>query len=207
MSDRAVIIALFEELTGAQFKRARGFLKDYGVPGGTVEQIKDPDDMADLMRRYFEGSKRKEIIRDILKNTKCEDVIEKFNDYLSDSPQRSADGGGGLAAAQNVTSSASNSGEKDRMAEHEIKPLALLYVFLSDWCREDDLEKLKTFVDDDIPPRQLEKMKSGTDIFKSLEDKGIISSTNVNYLKKLFKRMQKEKLVTKIEDYEAGRFP
>ncbi|XP_070576457.1 uncharacterized protein [Ptychodera flava] len=90
------------------------------------------------------------------------------------------------------------------MAAREIKPLALLYVYLSDRCRRDDLDKLKTFVDDDIPPRQLEGMNNATDIFKSLEDKGIISSDDVNYLKTLFTQMEKKNLVTKIEEYEAN---
>ncbi|XP_070544096.1 astrocytic phosphoprotein PEA-15-like isoform X2 [Ptychodera flava] len=83
-----------------------------------------------------------------------------------------------------------------------IDPLASLYVDLNEFCIDEDLDTLKVYVKEDISPRQLQKMRNATDIFRSLEDKGLISKEDVSYLKELFEKMGKAKLVKMIEQYE-----
>ncbi|XP_070550745.1 uncharacterized protein [Ptychodera flava] len=87
MSNREEIADIFLELEGAKFKRAKAALKDHNVPGGMVERVNDADDMADLIQGHFRHGERKKIIISILRKIKCENVIEKFSDVLSDPPQ------------------------------------------------------------------------------------------------------------------------
>ncbi|XP_070545926.1 uncharacterized protein [Ptychodera flava] len=168
MSEGETIIGMFEELTGAQLKRAKGFLKDYDVPGGIVEQVKDADDMADLTMRYFESSKRKEIIRDILKKTKCEDVIEKFKKYLSDSPEERGDGS--AVAAQNVPSRSTQASTLNRRKR--------LYDDLNNKLGLDEEDKLRHLLEgNQLEKRELQDLKNVAGILTSWMKRG--SSTMV----------------------------
>ncbi|XP_070550746.1 uncharacterized protein [Ptychodera flava] len=194
MSDRAVIADIFLELTGAQFKRAKGFLKDHGVPGGTVEQVKDADDMADLIRRHFESSKRKTIILDILKKTKCEDVIEMFNEYLSKSTQRIADGDEASVTAQNVTSSDAKASTLSRRKR--------LYDDLNNKLGVDEEDKLRHLLEgNQLEKRELQELKNVTGILNRLDDKGEFDH-GFELLKDLLKQIQRKPLIKLVEQCE-----
>ncbi|XP_070544111.1 uncharacterized protein [Ptychodera flava] len=177
MSDREVIIEIFEELKLAQFKRAKSYLKDYDVPGGIVEQVKDADDMADLTMRYFESSKRKEIIRDILKKTKCEDVIEKFKKYLPDPQERGP-----------------------ILGRHKI-----IYNDLNNKLGVEEEDKLRNLLEgNQLEKRELQELKNVAGILNKLDEKGYFDD-GFELLKELLKQIQRKPLIKLVETCEQGK--
>ncbi|XP_077977551.1 uncharacterized protein LOC144433116 [Glandiceps talaboti] len=86
---------------------------------------------------------------------------------------------------------------RDRMsAMVKIRQLSSLYLQLCQELGQDDEKKLRGFLyGGPIPKRELQNLKDPVDIFQRLEEKGVISRDNLQYLKDLLIAIERRPLV------------
>ncbi|XP_070548766.1 uncharacterized protein [Ptychodera flava] len=156
MTDRATIADIFLELTGAQFNRAKGFLKDNDVPGGIVDEVKYADDMAQLILSHFKRNERKQLIREILTAVRAEDVKEKdkVKRFLNDEDDSAHSG-------QSRSTDASQIDVRKKLY-HDLEGQLSL--------REED--QVRMLLGRQLTKRELEELKSFAHILIRLEEKG-----------------------------------
>ncbi|MBN3285460.1 FADD protein, partial [Polyodon spathula] len=79
--------------------------------------------------------------------------------------------------------------------------LGLLYQ-ISGSLDSENLKNLKFLCGDDIRKKELEKISSGTDLFKNLMEKGKISADNTGFLRLLLTNIKREDLLQKLDNFE-----
>ncbi|XP_033914047.3 FAS-associated death domain protein-like [Acipenser ruthenus] len=79
--------------------------------------------------------------------------------------------------------------------------LGLLYQ-ISGSLDSENLKNLKFLCGEDIRKKELEKISSGTDLFKNLMEKGKISVDNTRFLRFLLTNIKREDLLEKLENFE-----
>ncbi|KAK6472981.1 FAS-associated death domain protein-like [Huso huso] len=79
--------------------------------------------------------------------------------------------------------------------------LGLLYQ-ISGSLDSENLKNLKFLCGEDIRKKELEKISSGTDLFKNLMEKGKISVDNTGFLRFLLTNIKREDLLEKLENFE-----
>ena len=77
--------------------------------------------------------------------------------------------------------------------------------WISNQLSSQEVENLKFMCNDMVPRRQLERLRSGFDLFCVLEGKDLISTTKVDFLKEILEIVGKDHLVKKLENEGGGR--
>ncbi|XP_077977560.1 uncharacterized protein LOC144433124 [Glandiceps talaboti] len=93
---------------------------------------------------------------------------------------------------------------RDREIQH-IHPLAILYMRIGDSLMKDDVEKIRQLLgDNQIPRGELEKLDGPVQIFKSLEQRTVISANNLDFLERLLNQIGRNQLVDLINVYKKS---
>ena len=77
--------------------------------------------------------------------------------------------------------------------------------WISNQLSSQEVENLKFMCNDMVPRRQLERLRSGFDLFCVLEGKDLISTTKVDFLEEILETVGKDHLVKKLENEGDGR--
>ena len=77
--------------------------------------------------------------------------------------------------------------------------------WISNQLSSQEVENLKFMCNDVVPRRQLERLRSGFDLFCVLEGKNFFSPTNVEFLKEILETVGKDHLVKKLLSEGGGR--
>ena len=76
--------------------------------------------------------------------------------------------------------------------------------WISNQLSSQEVENLKFMCNDVVPRRQLERLRSGFDLFCVLEGKDFISTTDVEFLKEILETVGKDHLVKKLVNEGGG---
>ncbi|XP_070549664.1 uncharacterized protein [Ptychodera flava] len=88
------------------------------------------------------------------------------------------------------------------MADIGLHPLSLLYKDLNDNLALEDEHTIRNLCDRQIPKRKLETLQTPHDIFKCLEECGIISETNLEFLRELLQSINRRPLIALVDKCE-----
>ena len=77
--------------------------------------------------------------------------------------------------------------------------------WISNQLSSQEVENLKFMCNDVVPRRQLERLRSGFDLFCVLEGKNFFSPTNIEFLKEILETVGKDHLVKKLLSEGGGR--
>ncbi|NXL88156.1 FADD protein, partial [Alectura lathami] len=80
-------------------------------------------------------------------------------------------------------------------------PLLTLLNFLSSRLSDGEVKELKFLCQDKIPKRKLESVQSGRELFNFLLEQQLIARHDLDLLKKLFKEIKREDLISRLEQF------